>query len=152
MSSAMVISNLAQQLLSTDAVLPHAVSEMHDSLGSTKPSLEAVKKIFLSACSANATIFVVLDALDESEENTYRTAFLGFLDKLKHRTDFRLFVASRYAPIDSPQVRQLHVEAQNSDLEKFISQTINEDAVADTIDSAFKAQLIEKLIRNSHGL
>ena len=148
----MVISNLARQLLSTDAVMPHAVLEMHDNLGSSKPSLEVAKKIFLSACSANATIFIVLDALDESEENTYRTAILGFLDKLKHRTDFRLFVTSRHAPIDSPQVRQLHVEAQNSDLEKYISQTIDEDPVAGTVDSAFKAQLIERLITNSHGL
>ena len=152
MSSAMVISNLARQLLSTDAVIPKSVFEMYETLGFGKPSLEVAKRLFLSACSANATIMIVLDALDESEENTYRTAFLGFLDKLKHRQDLRLFVTSRHGPVDSPQVFQLQIEAHNSDLERFISQTIEDDPAANTIDSGFKARLVERLIRNSRGL
>ena len=123
---------------------------------SSKPDLKAAENIFLAACSEYSSTFIVLDALDECEEKSHRKVFLQVLDKLRRRADVRVFVTGRHYPMDIQKAlstaRQVHVEAHEADLRRYLLQKIDEDPVADMLDEGFKAQLIEKLVGNAQGL
>jgi hypothetical protein len=157
LSPIVVIGSLCKQLLESMTNIPHSVKEIYNRQ-STKGrcDLASVKSIFLNACSEYSQVYLLLDALDECEEKTFRKEIINFLNLLKTRSDLRIFATSRYHPIDIQnafsQNLQLKIEANDSDLRCYVSSIIENDMMADMIDEEFKEQIIDRVIRSAQRL
>ena len=157
LSPALVIANLAKQLVSQKLVPPRAILDVFETKGtSEKPDPQTAEELFITACSGYTQNYVVLDALDECEEKSHRKTFLQFLNKSRKRTDVRIFVTSRFYPMDIQmtlsEAIKLEVVAHNSDIEQYLSQRIEGDPMADEVDGDFKNRIIETIVSNARGL
>ena len=157
LSPTLVIRSLARQVISQHARIPPRLLEQCTALMELgKPDLKALGSVLLEACAEHPSTCIVVDALDECEEQTYRKGFLQFLDRLRAQAGIRTFLTSRLYPMDVQKAlagaQKLQIEAHDADIRRYINQRIDEDPMADLIEEDFKAQLVEKLIKKAQGL
>ena len=150
MTPAMVIPNLASQLLSEQYHIPDVITQIFKEASVTsKPGRVIAERTFLHACSGPSRTYIVLDALDECEEQLHRKEILRFLHVVRQRIDIHLFVTSREYPLDIKQafedVPQIKVEAQDEDIKQFLSQRITNNPISEIVDSKSKAQTIDAI-------
>lgn len=153
-----MIGSLLRQIVSVTPEIHRAVVELYETHKSQQklPQLQDLEKALLSSCEDFHTVFVVIDALDESDEAEHRNSILQILTKLQHRTNVRLFITSRFHPQDIAKafksVPQILIEANSSDLRKFLSKAIEKSAAADIIDEAFKSDMVERIARGAQKM
>src|SRR5206468_6104033 len=97
-----LVTCLLRQILSRYSGVPSAAAGLYKHLkdGKGLPSWEELTQIFIKICSESDGLFLVFDALDESDENINRHPILsGVLDHLI-RCPVRLFVTSRSHCLD----------------------------------------------------
>ena len=96
-SSAYILSSLLKQLLSNVHPLPQSLMDLftsyqHGTDSLVQPRLEDVHKEFLNISQMFPKVFVVVDALDESD-STYRADFLRMILNLD--SSIRILITSR---------------------------------------------------------
>lgn len=98
--------------------------EQHSGLR-TKPSYEEIEKTTQSVLGKLSTVYVLVDALDESyNRNGNRRRFLETLRLLQLENDLRLMVTSRHIPEIVDEFKEaltVEVRASSDDIRRFIA-------------------------------
>jgi hypothetical protein len=91
----------------------------------SRPSLDDIFGALLSVCSNHATVYIVVDALDEcSDKDGARGRLIDKLRELQARTDVRLMCTSRFIPEIEREFYSnltLEVRASEEDVRRFVS-------------------------------
>lgn len=146
-----MVRSLLKQIASVATELPSSIVELYEKQKSQQklPQLQELEKALLFSCEDFNQVFIVIDALDESEEAKHRSSILQILTSLQQRPNVRLFITSRFHPQDIAKVfnsaPRILIEANSSDLRKFLSKTIDNSAAADIIDETFKTDMVERI-------
>ena len=156
-SAEVAIASLLKQFCLAKSKLPQPVSELYNRLkGQRRPQLQDLEQAILSTCRAFDRVFVVIDALDECDANVHRKAFLRFLDDLRTKSPINVFVTSRPHIGDANEFfdncANIEIQAEDSDLRKFVSREIDRSDTVDEIDEDFKRDIIEKISRGARKM
>lgn len=144
-----VLSCLLRQLLSTHTSIPDVAANFAEDVTESGgyPSWESLTRTFLSVCSQEGPVFVVLDALDECDENKNRRSMLWLLQRLMS-TAVRTFVTSRpHCPDINDMLTpctQIEIEASESDIRAFLHAEI--DYERRISKKVFEAALVEDIV------
>ena len=146
-----IVASLLKQVAATTSKLPKAVSELHEKLGDQqkRPQLQDLEKMLLLTCQDFDRVFFVIDALDECDEGRHRRTVMQFLTSLQRTPNIKLFVTSRSYPQDIKHTfdsaPQIIIEANDSDLRRYLSREIENGGIADIISESFKVEIIERI-------
>lgn len=131
-----------------------AYEKLHDS-GVSLP-LHELEKVMLDIARSIERTYIIFDALDECDESKYRRTFLQFIDRLKQIQTVRLFLTSRQYPQDINAAFHTHpqiaVQAQDSDLRRYMYQELDHAGVDDIVDEIFATKIVETIINRAQGM
>jgi hypothetical protein len=153
------VACLLKQILSSLSGVPSAAAGLYERLkeGKGLPSWEELTQTFVSICSEVDDLFLVLDALAESDENTNRPPILsGVLERLI-QCPARLFVTSRSHCLDInctfEGCPQITVQAADSDVRAFIYRKLQESRRMSTvINGALREEIVQTIVDKSKGM
>lgn len=127
--------------------------KQHNDRG-TRPCLEDFLDFFKHIVASYATIYVVVDALDECSDST-RPLFLDHLRDLQTDSDIRLMATSRLIPDIGDQFKEalrLEVRATNADVRRFISGRMYQMPRCIRQDPSLQNGVKAELVRSVDGM
>lgn len=146
-----MVGSLLKQIASVATEIHRSIVELYENHKSQQKQspLQELEKALLVSCENFSQVFIVIDALDESDEAKYRNSISQSLTRLQQRPNVKLFITSRFRPQDTlntfNSAAQILIEANSSDLRKFLSKAVENSAAADIIEEAFKTELVERI-------
>lgn len=154
-----LVAYLLKQILTSLSGGPSVAASLYERLkeGKGLPSWEELSQTFVNICSEVDDLFLVLDTLDESDENTNRPPILfGVLERLI-RCPARLFVTSRSHCLGInctfEGCPQITVQATDSDVRAFIYQKLQESRCMSTvINRALHGEIVQTIVDKSKGM
>ena len=144
-----ILGSLLQQLARQISPLPMALLDLYKKCRLREgPPKEEMERLLLDVCREFGRCFIIVDALDECEAQTSRKAFLKSLKALSSRAS--LFITSRPHLQDIEQslstFSRISIQAQESDIRKYLTLTIQEDScAADLIDESLRDEIVQHL-------
>lgn len=156
-SSANVVASILKQLASHKSTLPVPIAELHERFGKQRdhPQLQDLQTTLLLTCREFRQIFIIIDALDECDAKRHRKSFLKVLKDLEN-TSARVFVTSRPHPDDIKQTLcaspRITVEANDSDIRKYLAHKIGQDGDTDLIDEPLKEEIVTTIADRAQGM
>ncbi|KAI9812194.1 MAG: hypothetical protein M1827_004860 [Pycnora praestabilis] len=153
-----VIASILKQLAAFRSPLPNSIVDFHNHFERQRDSIQL--KDLEAALSRLAgefrQTFIVIDALDECEGGRHRGSILGILRGLQ-RSGVKIFATSRPHPTDIIQALeifpQITIKASESDIRRYLVNTINRDsAAADIIDEPLKEHIVEVITAAAKGM
>ncbi|KAL9637688.1 MAG: hypothetical protein Q9164_002040 [Protoblastenia rupestris] len=153
-----VIASLLKQLTIAKAEVPQPVSELYQRLKGhqRQPQTQDLEQAFLHTCMAFERVFVVIDALDECDAINHRKPFLEFLDRLHSESSSNIFLTSRPHLEDAKNIYEISskitIQADDSDLRRYVSKEIERSDAVDDIDEKFKDDIIESVVLGAHKM
>ena len=157
-SSDSMTASLLQQISATKSELPESILNLHKKFESkdVKPQLQDLLKVFSLVSQDFDRVFVVIDALDECDEGKHRQAVIEILNKLGEQANIRLFITSRPHPQDIRMAlnfaSQITIEAQDSDLRKYLSHEFQNSHSAELFDESFKVEIMDKITNRANKM
>jgi len=153
-----VVTTLLRQLLSYYAEVPLAAQELLESVTKREklPAWDTLRSIFITLCSETPEMYIVLDALDETDEPNSRGAILEILDAIIP-TQTRLLVTSRHHSADINDTfrkcPKVAIEASEDDIRKFVLDKLSKSArISRLIDKAVREQIVRSIVSKSQGM
>ena len=149
-SAEKLIASLLKQLAVIRPSLPQAVQDFHLNAEKQKrqPQQQDFEQAFLLTCNEFDRVYVVIDALDECEASQ-RKKLLGFLCAARRKPCMRIFITSRSYPehviTQFDPAQKTIIEADESDLRRYIMQAIEDSDNAEVIDSDFQQVIVDKV-------
>lgn len=154
-----MVGSLLRQIASVASEVHRYLLELYQNHESQQklPQLQQLEKALLFSCEDFDQVFIVIDALDETDEAKHRNSILHILTSLQQqRPKVRLFITSRFRPQDIAKafdsVPQILIEANSSDLRKYLYKVIENSAAADIIDETFKIEMVERIARGAQKM
>ena len=156
-SAEVAVASLLKQLCLAKSKLPQPVLELYTKLkGQKRPQLQDLEQAMLSTCRAFDGVYVVIDALDECDSSVHRKAFLKFLNDMRTKSRINVFVTSRPHIGDAEEFfencAKIEIQAEDSDLRKFVSREIDRSDAVDEIEEEFKSCIIEKIMKGAQKM
>jgi hypothetical protein len=99
-------------------------------------------------------VFIVVDALDECEESATRSKIIFFLDRLQKQGVKILLTSRLELSKEFTDVSTLEVQAQSSDINLYIRQTLAgcQRKSEDEIRPEFQDKIVQSVIANAGGM
>ncbi|KAL8828698.1 MAG: hypothetical protein Q9191_002441 [Dirinaria sp. TL-2023a] len=149
-SAEKLIASLLKQLAIARPNLPQAVKDFHLDFEKQmrQPQQQDFERAFLLTCNDFDRVYVVIDALDECAAS-HRRKLLGFLSTARRQPSIRIFITSRSYP--EHIIKQFHpaqklvIEADESDLRKYIIQAVEDSDNSEAIDNEFQQVIVERV-------
>ena len=148
-----VTASILKQLVMAKPEVPQLLSEMHQRMKGQgrRPLQQDLEQATLAMCSTFNKVFVVIDALDECDATKHRPAFINFLDRVSEQSSSSIFVTSRPGLESTTKILtssiKITIEADDSDLKRYVSKEIERSDAVDEIDESFKCDIIEKVAK-----
>lgn len=146
-----MFASLLKQVALMKPAIPKFIVGIYGKLRDQRkqPQLQDLEKTLLLTCQEFDLVFIAIDALDECDESRYRRTFIQTLTGLQQEPKIRLLITSRFYPQDirgafgwAPQIT---VEANDSDLMRYLSYELENGRAADIIDESFKLEIIDRI-------
>jgi len=150
-SATSLFAALLKQLVQSRPDIAH---ELHSKRGS-KPSFSDILQALQSVLSAYATIFIVVDALDECADKDARGKLIDKLHELQARADLRLIFTSRFIPEITRKFQSkstLEVRASEEDVKHFVTGQIPRLPGCIQRDEKLKFAVQNKIVEASDGM
>jgi len=152
-----VISSILRQIALGKSELPHSVAELYRKLkGQRRPQQQELEQTVQKLCADFDRVFILIHALDECDANNHRNSVLGFLETLRSSSSVSIFVTSRPHLKDTTMIYETSskvlIEAENSDLRRYVSQEIESSDAVEEIDIAFEEDIIKKFVAGAHRM
>jgi hypothetical protein len=144
-----VAANILKQLLSHFADIPNDLMELlYDMRSNARHSLDvsSITKVINAIVPRFASVYVVVDALDECESYTAREQFLKFVERLEEDNAKTLMTGRphvqphKYADI-------LPIQAQDQDIETYIRFKLEDTRIKPELQE----EIITKLLQTAGG-
>ena len=154
---ASLLKQLAFKQLALSKRLPGPVLDLHQRMTRQlrPPKHEDLQETLLLTCSEFDRVFVVIDALDECNKSQ-RSAVLRALSKLCQCSPVSMFITSRPHAEDISKVfkksHKIVIEAEPSDIKKYVHDKLNNSVEVDTIDFEFRNLIVNKISQGCHQM
>lgn len=149
---AAILKQLVQSQPSTVELVERLYNQ-HAGRG-TRPSLDEVFSTLQDVLTRYATVYIVIDALDECQEDS-RRQLLAKLRDLKAGRDIRLMATSRFIPeiVDAFQgVLRLEVLASKEDVKRFVAGQIYRLPKCVQRDAVLQLMVQERIAEAADGM
>lgn len=154
-----MISAILRQVAATISKLPEILVDAHKKFHDSSLPMHELQNLLIDIIKtygdAHRT-YIIIDALDECDESRHRRVVLNFIERLKQILSVRIFVTSRQRPHDINAVfhayPQIEIEAQESDLMRYMYQEIRVANVEDFVDEKFATEIVDTIIKKAQGM
>lgn len=159
--TAELVRSLVQQLVTLQESLPDWITLLYDSHGkaAARVTLSEALDILHKFSEIYATIFIVIDALDECRDGDMDQTLKVFDDLIEKRGVFKILVTSRLTPItrqtkgrnyiDYIDVDYKHIQP---DIERKVSYFLSTNShLARILDDRLKSDIRETIVNRSYG-
>lgn len=123
-SASALFAALLKQLAQTQPDIMASVKALHDKHRGGRASPDEIYKTLQSACAAYATIYLIVDALDEYEDrDSIHLKLIDKLLRLQAGADVRIMFTSRLIPTIVDKLKSaltLEVRASEEDVRRFV--------------------------------
>jgi hypothetical protein len=129
-NTTILLAAILRQLVQAQRSIPEPVSRLHEHHSSrgTRPSLEEIFSVLQSILRDYSSVYLVVDALDESLGKDYtHSQLLTRVRDLQKEANLHLMVTSRFIPEIEEEIKEkfkqatrLEVRASNEDVERYI--------------------------------
>ncbi|EPS39024.1 hypothetical protein H072_7207 [Dactylellina haptotyla CBS 200.50] len=154
------VASLLQQLIRRVLVLPTELKEFYQVFCKERrlPKLSDLTKLLLQLSDSFSQVYLVIDALDESDSTKHRRQFLSILYELEKKQDsIRIFVTSRSHPVDiraafenGPNIK---ITASRSDIRDYITSRLdNDENLADLIQPKLRNEIVDHITEVAGGM
>lgn len=156
-----ILSTLLHQLLSQLEALPDTVSLLLARVRQNKPlpSWKQMIDIFIATANNQDEVFLVLDALDESDPNKNREKVLELLDYIFDQSNIRALITSRPFPSDIKSafasLPKVVIAASKDDIRTFLTHKIASSRrawIKKEVDDILRERIIYTLAMKSQGM
>ncbi|KAL7915160.1 hypothetical protein GGI35DRAFT_172172 [Trichoderma velutinum] len=126
-----LLASILKQLAETQRLLPESVKDLYRSHQSrrTRPSVNELYKTLQSTISLYSRIFIIVDALDESQtSNNTRVDFLLHLFDIQIKNGINMFATSRHIPEIRDKFKEstvIEVRAHTDDVRNYLDSQIS---------------------------
>jgi hypothetical protein len=151
------IAGIAQQLVQADNLgsieLIKRLQQQHDARN-TRPTDEEWKELLLGLAAKFDSIYLVVDALDESDLAT-RQKLRHQLNAIRGMTDLRLLVTSRDIPEiveDFRTASKIQIRAHDEDVRSFIAGQIDSLPKCIRQDGSLQYNIQERIVEATDGM
>jgi hypothetical protein len=114
------------------------------------------EKMILSVAGSVKSVYLVIDALDECDEQKHRRSFLQILERFKMDKHIRFFVTSRSYPQDIRAALeagpQIEIKARDADLRRYLLHELKDVCDSGVIGHGFAMEIVGRLIDGAQGL
>jgi ankyrin repeat protein len=129
--------------------------EFHKRSGPPNSNAE-LSRILGQLCSDFDQCFIVIDALDESNDHKYRKQMLQILQDMGSK-GCKIFVTSRPHLVDInnalQHATQIEIQAQQEDVQAYVSRTIADyPEVSELIDNSIQADILTSISESAQGM
>ena len=119
-------------------------------------SSHELEKMILSVAGSVKSVYLVIDALDECDEQKHRRSFLQILERFKMDKHIRYFVTSRSYPQDIRVALetgpQIEIKAHDADLRQYLLHELKYVCDSGVIDHSFAMEIVGTLIDGAEGM
>jgi Cdc6-like AAA superfamily ATPase len=151
-----LLAALLKQLVQNRPDVAAPVTHIYHVKSGNKPSLDDIFGALQSVCSNHATVYIVVDALDECADNDgARSRLIDRLRELQARTDVRLLVTSRRIPEISQKFQSnpmLEVLASEEDVRCFVAGQMSRLPNRIQRDDELKQVIQNKIVEAVEGM
>jgi hypothetical protein len=152
-----VIASLFKQLVYLLGGLPSNLKSIYDSAmyGRPRPLLSAFIDEFL-ACAQESFIVVFFDAFDECQVE-HRGLVISKIVRRLIDSGIKVFITTRHhtlqdLPTDLEGAIKMEIKAHSSDIERYITQRLQDSTKANRLDGKFKAKIIKEINDRADGM
>jgi Cdc6-like AAA superfamily ATPase len=151
-----MLAAIVKQLVQSRPMMAEPVIRLYKQHASrsTKPSHEEILNTFRQVVAKFATVFIVVDALDECQDNT-RRLFLARLQELQAGQDIRFLATSRFIPEIEAAFREtekLEVRANSEDVRRFVAGQMYRLPGFIQRDPSLQDMVEEKIVESAGGM
>jgi hypothetical protein len=154
----LVLNCILRQLIEAMPAIPKPVTDLHTRLSGTKDSLppHECERLIMEVVRESRCSYLILDALDECDDLTYRKEFLQIIDRFSHAPTFRILITSRLHTQDICQALsnypRLTINARGEDIKTYLRQELIRGGIYELVGNQFPTKLLEKLPERADGM
>ncbi|RYP19461.1 hypothetical protein DL767_009642 [Monosporascus sp. MG133] len=151
-----LLAAILKQLVQARQSIVEPVERLHKQHADrgTRPLLDEVCSVLRDVLANYATVYIVVDALDECKDGT-RRQFLAKLQDLRAGQDVRLMATSRFIPeiVDAfNEAPKLEVQASKEDVKRFVAGQLYRLPRCIQRDAALQEMVQEKIVEAVDGM
>ena len=138
-----VAANVLKQLISQFADIPNDIMELlHDMRSNARHSLDlsSIMKVINAIVPRFASVYLVVDALDECESYATREQFLKFLERLE---EAKTLITGRPHIQPHMYAEILPIQAQDTDIETYIRFKLEDTRIKRELQEEIVAKLLQ---------
>jgi Cdc6-like AAA superfamily ATPase len=151
-----LLAAILKQLVQARPSIAEPVRRLYNNPDRTRPSLEEILSALQSILTNYSSVYIVVDALDECQENDgTRSQLLAELRDLQCKADMRLMVTSRFIPDIENEFRlalRLEVRASDEDVKRFVIGQIYRLPRCIQRDSELQRFVQDKIVKAVDGM
>jgi hypothetical protein len=153
-----VLASILKQIVASLPTIPNAILETFEKseVAEHQLSSQEFEKMILSVVGSVKSVYLIIDALDECDEQIHRRSFLKILERFRVDKHIRILVTSRSYPQDiranfetGPQIE---IKAHDSDLRQYLLHELRPIYEFGVINHSFAMEIVSKLIDGAQGL
>ncbi|KAI9843643.1 MAG: hypothetical protein M1837_006225 [Sclerophora amabilis] len=153
-----LLASLVRQLIPEGDAALGDLKSMYQShtFKETRPTLDEVSKLLLSAMASYSQVFIVVDALDEcADGNGMRNSILAKLRSLQASNDINLMATSRFIPHIMEAFEndpQLEIRASEADVRRYLDGQMFRLARCVIKNAALQEDIKEEIVKAVDGM
>lgn len=155
-SASNLLAALLKQLVQSRPDIAAPVTHIYHLKPGSKPPLDDIFGALQSVCSNYATVYIIVDALDEcADKDGERGRLIDKLRELQARTDVRLLFTSRSIPEITQKFQSnpmLEVHASEEDVRRFVVGQISRLPNRIQRDDELKQVIQNKIVKAAEGM
>jgi hypothetical protein len=155
-SATNLFTAILKQLVQARPSIAEPVEQLHKhhTDRGTRPLLDEVLSALQDVLARSSTVYIVIDALDECQDDS-RRQFLAKLRDLQAMRDIRLIITSRFIPeiiASFKEALQLEVRASKEDVKHFVDGQIYRLPKCIQTDPALQIIVQDKIVERVDGM
>jgi hypothetical protein len=151
-----VTASLLSQLITSLHELPSSCSDLYKNFenGDARPDSESLAQTLLQSLDGMSTAYIILDALDETDEKTARYQIFRLVERLL-KSQSRVLITTRIPGFDEllKETTPVDIEAAELDIRAFLECEMNKNRQFKPIlDDQLREEIINSISVKSKGM
>ncbi|KAL9612899.1 MAG: hypothetical protein Q9167_002532 [Letrouitia subvulpina] len=146
-----VLASLLKQVAAAKPNIPQSVLDFYKKINiqQRQAQQQELEQALLLTFQEYERVFIVIDALDECDQTTHRRNLISCLRSLQISPVVSIFITSRSHIEETnnffEKASKIIIEANETDLEKYILWEIEQSDNVDIIDNEFRGEIVQKI-------
>ncbi|KAH8657971.1 hypothetical protein BX600DRAFT_384402 [Xylariales sp. PMI_506] len=157
-SPGVLLRSILRQLVEVNQDIPSSIREMYQNISNTKSSIpqHECERLIAEVAGQSKCCFLILDALDECADPSYRYETLQILERLHKVENIKLLITSRPHVGDIEKTfchfPQLRIEAKPEDIRVYLNNELDRHRVIQNFGFQFAERVLRVLSQRANGM